>query len=147
MSRGSGALLTELRSVVHGRVIAPGDGEYDEARALFYGGMDRRPAAIVRVADDADVSRVVSFARDTGTQLAVRSGGHSIPGHSVWDGSIVLDLKDRRALDIDVEGRTAWAETGLTTGELTTATNERGLVVGFGDSGSVGIGGITLGGG
>jgi hypothetical protein len=147
MSRGSGALLSELRSAVHGRVIAPGDPEYDEARALFYGGMDRRPAAIVRVADDGDVARVVSFARDTGTQLAVRSGGHSIPGHSVWDGSIVLDLKDMRALDIDVEGHTTWAETGLTTGELTTATTEHGLVVGFGDSGSVGIGGITLGGG
>jgi FAD/FMN-containing dehydrogenase len=139
--------IDELRSSVRGPVIAPGDPGYDEARALFYGGMDRHPAAIVRVADGADVARVVTFARETETILAVRSGGHSIPGHSVWDGSVVLDLKDRRVLDLDVEGRTVWAETGLTTGELTNATNEHGLVVGFGDSGSVGIGGITLGGG
>jgi FAD/FMN-containing dehydrogenase len=139
--------ISELRGMVQGAVIAPGDPDFDEARALFYGGMDRHPAAIVRVKDDKDVSSVVAFARATETLLAVRSGGHSIPGHSVWDGSIVLDVKDMRALEIDVEGRTAWAETGLTTGELTTATTEHGLVVGFGDSGSVGIGGITLGGG
>jgi FAD/FMN-containing dehydrogenase len=147
MSRHPDTAISELRGIVQGRVIAPDDSDYDEARELFYGGMDHRPAAIVRVADDKDVSSVVAFARDTETMLAVRSGGHSIPGHSVWDGSIVLDLKDMRALDLDLEGRTAWAEAGFTTGELTTATTKHGLVVGFGDSGSVGIGGITLGGG
>ena len=130
MPRNPDTGISQLRGTVQGRVIAPGDANYDEARALFYGGMDRHPVAIVRVADDKDVSSVVAFARDNGIPLAVRSGGHSIPGHSVWDGSIVLDLKDMRALDIDVDGRTAWAETGLTTGELTSATTEHGLVVG-----------------
>ena len=77
----------------------------------------------------------------------MRSGGHSVVGHSLADGGIVIDLKEMRALEIDPKSRTAWAETGLTTGEYTTATAAYGLATGFGDTGSVGIGGITLGGG
>ena len=114
---------------------------------MFYGGIDRHPAVIVRVKDDMDVARVVSLARESGLELAVRSGGHSIPGHSVSEGGIVIDLADMRALEIDVDARTAWAQTGLTALEFTTAAAEHGLGVGFGDTGSVGIGGITLGGG
>jgi FAD/FMN-containing dehydrogenase len=140
-------LFRQLRDDLSGRVIAPDDAGYDEARAVFYGGWDRRPAVIVRAADASDVAHVISIARDSGLELAVRSGAHSNAGHSVCDGGIVLDLADIRALDIDVDGRTAWAEPGLTTGEYTTATGAHGLATGFGDSGSVGIGGITLGGG
>ncbi|HEU4866032.1 MAG TPA: FAD-binding oxidoreductase [Actinomycetota bacterium] len=139
--------ISKLRADVDGRVIAPEDAEYEQARALFYGGMDRHPAAIVRVKDDMDIVRVVALARESGLELAVRSGGHSIPGHSVSEGGIVIDLADMRALEIDVEARTTWAQTGLTALEFTTAAAEHGLVVGFGDTGSVGIGGITLGGG
>jgi FAD/FMN-containing dehydrogenase len=139
--------IDDLRASVRGRVLTPDDADYDAARTLFYGGMDRRPAAIVRVADARDVARVVSFARDGEVDLAVRSGGHSIAGHSVVDDAVVIDLTAMRGLDIDVEGRTAWAETGLTTGEYTTAAAEHGLATGFGDTGSVGVGGITLGGG
>ncbi|HYU49792.1 MAG TPA: FAD-binding oxidoreductase [Candidatus Limnocylindria bacterium] len=139
--------IAELRAEITGRVIAPDDAEYDEARTVFYGGIDRRPAVIVRVADATDVSRVVSLARETGLPLAVRSGGHSLAGHSVCDGGIVLDLTDMKTLDIDVAGRTAWADTGLTAAEFSTATGAHGLGIGFGDTGSVGIGGITLGGG
>ncbi len=80
-------------------------------------------------------------------ELAVRSGGHSGAGHSVSDGGIVLDLKDMHALEIDAQGRTAWAETGLTAAAYTIAADAYGLATGFGDTGSVGIGGITLGGG
>ena len=139
--------IPKLRTDVSGRVFGPDDAEYDEARTVFYGGIDRRPAVIVRVADDTDVARVVSIARETGLELAVRSGGHSIPGHSVSEGGIVMDLADMRALEIDVEARTAWAQTGLTAVDFTTAAAKHGLGVGFGDTGSVGIGGITLGGG
>lgn len=139
--------ISELRSSIHGRVIAPGDAEYDQARAVFYGGFDRRPAVIVKVADTADVIKVIALARQTGSELAVRSGGHSNAGHSVTEGGIVLDLSNMRDLHIDVEGQTAWVEPGLTAGEYTTATNAHGLVTGFGDTGSVGIGGLTLGGG
>jgi FAD/FMN-containing dehydrogenase len=139
--------ISELRESLDGRVFAPEDDGYDEARAIFYGGFERHPAAIVRVANAGDVSRVVSVANETGVELAVRSGGHSTAGHSVTEGGIVLDLRDMRALDIDVQSRTAWAQTGLTAGAYTTAAAAHGLATGFGDTGSVGIGGLTLGGG
>jgi hypothetical protein len=139
--------IPDLRAEFDGRVIAPDDVGYDEARTVFPGGIDRRPAVIIRPADAAEVARVVSIARETGLELAVRSGGHSGAGHGVSEGGIVLDLADMRALDIDVDGRTAWAEAGLTAGEYTAAVGAHGLATGFGDTGTVGIGGITLGGG
>jgi FAD/FMN-containing dehydrogenase len=138
--------IPQLRDSAKGRVIAPDDAGYDEARAVYYG-IDRQPAVIVRSAGADDVSHVVSLARETGMELAVRSGGHSLVGHSVSDGGIVLDLSEMRALHIDTEQRTAWAQTGLTAGEFTAAAGAHGLATGFGDAGSVGIGGITLGGG
>ena len=139
--------IPKLRLELTGRVVSPGDDEYDAARTVFYGGIDSRPAAIVMAADSADVARVVELARETGVELAVRSGGHSIPGHSTTVGGIVLDLRDLNGLEIDAESRTAWAETGLTTGRYTDAAAEHGLATPFGDTGSVGIGGLTLGGG
>jgi FAD/FMN-containing dehydrogenase len=139
--------LPRLRAAFDGRVIAPGDPGYDQARALFYGGWDRRPGAIVRPADAAQVAQVVTMARDLGLELAVRGGGHSNAGHSTTEGGLVLDLSELTALDIDVEGRTAWAQGGLTAGAYTAAAGAHGLATGFGDTGSVGIGGITLGGG
>jgi FAD/FMN-containing dehydrogenase len=134
-------------SGVKGRVIRPDDAAYDQARAVFYGGIDKRPAAIIQVADVDDVRRVISTARDEGLELAVRSGGHSVAGHSTSDGGIVLDLRQMSRIEIDATARTAWAETGSTALQVTEATARHNLVVGFGDAGSVGIGGITLGGG
>ncbi|HQA68672.1 MAG TPA: FAD-dependent oxidoreductase, partial [Aggregatilineales bacterium] len=145
--QGAHIPLDELHTVFNGRVITPDHPEYDQARAIFYGGFDRRPAAIVRPRTAAEVARVVKLARDTGVALAVRGGGHSLVGHSVIDKGIVIDLKLMRGLEIDPENRIAWAEGGLTAGEYTAAAAEYGLATGFGDTGSVGIGGITLGGG
>jgi len=136
-----------LSSRVRGHLLRPEDDGYDEARTLFYGGFDRRPALIVRVKDPTEISHVIALARERGLELAVRSGGHSVAGHSSTDGGIVLDLSEMKDLELDVEGRTAWAQTGLTAGEYTTAAAAHGLATGFGDTGSVGIGGITLGGG
>jgi FAD/FMN-containing dehydrogenase len=141
------AQLSELRASVSGRVITPGEAGYDRARRVFSGAVDRRPAAIIRVANDADVSRVIQFARSAGLELAVRSGGHSSAGHGVSDGGLVLDLADMKALAIDPVRQTAWAEAGLTAIEYTEAVAAHGLATGFGDTGTVGIGGITLGGG
>jgi FAD/FMN-containing dehydrogenase len=138
--------IPDLRALVKGEVIAPDDPEYDEARQVFYG-FDRRPAVVVRVANADDVARVVTTAREAGLELAVRGGGHSNAGHGTSDGGIVLDLSRMQALDVDVDGRTAWAETGLTAGAYTAAVAEHALATGFGDTGSVGIGGITLAGG
>jgi FAD/FMN-containing dehydrogenase len=132
---------------IAGRVIRPDDADYDKARTSFYGGVDRRPAAIVRVANANDVSRVLSFVRESGTEFVVRSGGHGVAGYATPEGGIVLDLADMKALEIDVEGRTGWAEAGLTAAEYTHAADAHGLATGFGDTGSVGLGGLTLGGG
>ena len=139
--------ILRLRDSFDGRVTAPDDAGYDQARKVFYGKYDRRPAAIVRPADAAEVAQVVNLARDGGLELAVRSGGHSSAGHGLSDGGIVLDLSELTAIDIDPEARTAWAAGGLTAGAYTEAVQAHGLVTGFGDTASVGIGGLTLGGG
>ncbi len=139
--------VPDLRSQFEGRLLAPDDEGYDDARVTTYGGLEPRPALIVRPAVDADVVRTIALARETGLPLAVRSGGHSAAAHSIVDGGIVLDLRDMSAIDIDVTGRTAWAETGLSAGEFTEAVGAYGLAVGFGDTASVGLGGLTLGGG
>jgi len=140
--------LSDLRAAVTGRVIGPDDADYDAARTVLVPiAAGRRPAAVVRAANADDVAAVINFARDNGVELAVRSGGHSASGHSTVDGGIVLDLRDMKDLEIDAANRTAWAETGLTAIEYTSATVAQGLATGFGDTGSVGIGGLTTGGG
>jgi FAD/FMN-containing dehydrogenase len=141
------APIDELRSELDGEVVAQGDPGYDEARQVFFKGIDRRPAAVARVADAQDVARVIRRARESGLELAVRSGGHSRGGHGTNDGGLVIDLSSLKSIEIDADGGAAWVGTGLTAGEYTTATGERGLATGLGDTGSVGIGGITLAGG
>ncbi|MBA3869594.1 MAG: FAD-binding oxidoreductase [Anaerolineae bacterium] len=140
-------LFSQLRNVIHGQVITPEGTNYDEARAVFYGKFDRRPAVIVRPANAADVAYVIGLARESGMELAIRCGGHSSAGYGTTEGGILLDLSLMKGLDIDVEGRTAWAEGGLTAGEYTVAAGKYGLATGFGDTPSVGIGGLTVGGG
>jgi len=147
MTLAEPAPIAQLRADLNGRFIGPEHADYEQARTVFYGGMDHRPAAIVRPADAKQVAQVVSAARDSGLELAVRSGGHSVAGHGLSDGGIVLDLRDMRGLEVDHVARTVWAQTGLTASEYTNAVGEHGLATGFGDTGSVGIGGITLGGG
>jgi FAD/FMN-containing dehydrogenase len=139
--------LDTLRSGIAGRLIVPGDADYDTARAVMYGGIDKKPAVIVRARIAGDVKQAVNFARDSGLELAVRSGGHSAAGHSTTEGGLVVDLREMKAIEIDVAGQTAWAEAGATALEVTEAATDKGLVVGFGDAGSVGLGGITTGGG
>jgi FAD/FMN-containing dehydrogenase len=140
-------LINRLRSAVDGEVIAPDGATYDEARTVVYGGFDRRPAAVVRAGSASEVAAVIGIAADTGVEFAVRSGGHSLAGHSASEGGIVLDLRALNSLQIDPEARIAWAGTGLTAGEYTKAAGEYGLATGFGDAPTVGVGGITLGGG
>ena len=136
-----------LASSLRGRVISARDTTYDEARTVALGNFDRRPAAVIRVANVADVAAVINFARATDLELAVRSGGHSVGGHSGTEGGLVIDLRDLNGIEIDHAASTVWAGTGLTSGEVTRAVEQHGLIVGFGDSGTVGIGGLTLGGG
>ncbi len=139
--------IADLRSELNGEVIGPNDAAYDEARQVIFKGVDRRPAAVARVAGADDVARVVTLARESGLELAVRSGGHSRAGYGTSEGGIVIDLSGMRALDIASDAKTAWVETGMTAAEYTIAVGERSRATGLGDTGSVGIGGITLAGG
>jgi len=139
--------IDRLRDAVNGSVIGPDDPDYDAMRSVMYGGIDPRPAVIVRVADAADIAAVIDVARGTGLPLAVRSGGHSGAGHSTVDDGIVLDVRDLDDLDIDPIARTAWAGSGVTAAQYTAAAAAHKLATGFGDTGSVGLGGIVTGGG
>jgi FAD/FMN-containing dehydrogenase len=137
----------QLPRDLKGEVLTPADSAYDEARRVFAAHVEHRPALIARVAGPDDIARVIAHARETGSELAVRSGGHSPAGHGVSDGGIVIDLSALRSFALDADGHTAWAGAGLTAGAFTVAAGEHGLATGFGDTGSVGIGGITLAGG
>jgi len=137
----------DLRSQLEGELITPDDPSYDEARQVFFKGVDRHPLAVAKVANAQDVARVVTAARETGLELAVRSGGHSRAGYGTSDGGLVIDLSAMNRVEIDADGETAWVQTGATAGQYTLATAEHERVTGLGDTGSVGIGGITLAGG
>jgi FAD/FMN-containing dehydrogenase len=134
-----------LAASLRGRIVTPTHDSYDATRALAAANYDTRPAALIRVANAADVAAVINFAQATGLELAIRSGGHSSFGGS--NGGLVIDLRDLNRIEIDVVARTAWCGTGLTAGEVTHAVEQHGLIVGFGDTASVGIGGLTTGGG
>lgn len=145
--RSPAVSTADVRAAITGRVIAPDDVDYDDSRHVFNAAIDRHPALIVRPSDATDVSFLVQFARERGLELAVRSGGHNMAGFATSDAGIVIDLSDMRGLDIDPDRRTAWAQPGLTAGEYTSAAARHGLATGFGDTGTVGVAGITLGGG
>jgi FAD/FMN-containing dehydrogenase len=146
ISSTAATTLEELRAQLTGRLATPADPDYEQLRAVFYGG-DLRPSAVARVAGAEDIAAVIGFARTTGTELAVRGGGHSGAGHSTTDGGIVIDMRDLKRIDVDPEARTAWADAGNTAAEVNAELARHGLVIGFGDTGTVGIAGITLGGG
>ncbi|HET9736638.1 MAG TPA: FAD-binding oxidoreductase, partial [Solirubrobacteraceae bacterium] len=125
----------------------PDARDYDRARRVHNASVDRHPVLIVRPTDAADVALVVAHAQERGLPLVVRAGGHSMAGHSTGDGALLLDLSAMRDVEIDASERTAWAGAGVLAGEYTSATHALGFVTPFGDTGSVGVAGITLGGG
>jgi FAD/FMN-containing dehydrogenase len=141
------AALRTLLDRARGRVVLPGATDYDAVRGVWSGNVNRHPAAVVRAADVQDVILSVNVARQYDLPLAVRSGGHSVAGFSTVDGGLVIDLGDMKALQIDPERRVARAQTGLRWSEYAAAANEFGLATTSGDSGSVGLGGLTTGGG
>jgi FAD/FMN-containing dehydrogenase len=137
----------ELRNQVSGRVVTPDDPDYDALRTVVPGNIDKHPGLIVRVANAEDVARVVTLAAERRIELAVRSGGHSGAGHGTTEGGLVLDVRDLQSIEIDAREHLAWAESGVTAAAFTGAAGTHGLAVGFGDTGSVGLGGLVLGGG
>jgi FAD/FMN-containing dehydrogenase len=141
------ATLAELEQGLHGRLIRPGDGDYDEARVTWNGAHDRRPALIVRCAGVSDVMQAVDFARSEDLIVAVRGGGHSLPGYSSCDGGVVIDLSEMKSVHVDPVRRVAVAEGGCTWADFDHETQAFGLAVTGGLVSTTGIGGFTLGGG
>jgi FAD/FMN-containing dehydrogenase len=138
--------IRDLEAHLLGDLIRPGDDEYETARVVWNTSVDRHPVLIVRAADAADVIRAVHFAREHKLTLAVRSGGHSFAGYGTCDG-MVLDLSRMRAVSVDPVHRTLWAQPGATTTEISTKAQPFGLALPTGDTATVGLGGLTLGGG
>jgi FAD/FMN-containing dehydrogenase len=130
-----------------GQILRSGDSGYDEGRRVWNGSIDRSPALIARCADPADVAVAVTFGRETGLPVAVRSGGHSFPGQSVCDGGIVIDLGPMKGIRVDPEARTVRAQAGVLLGDLDRETQAFGLAVPSGIVTHTGVSGLTLGGG
>ena len=139
--------LRTLTDRFRGEIVRPDDPGYDAARVVWNGMVDRRPAVVVRPTSADDVAAAVRFAREQGLVMAVRSGGHSIPGFSTCDGGILIDLSRMRGAEADPERRTARVNGGALLGELDDAAQPHGLVCPVGVVSHTGVAGLTLGGG
>nr|WP_308425115.1 FAD-binding oxidoreductase [Wenjunlia tyrosinilytica] len=139
--------INQLRERVHGAVVTPDSGTYDEARTVYNAMVDRRPAAVVRCANAGDVMAAVEFARENDADLAVRGGSHSVPGFGTCDDGVVADLSGMRGVRVDPTRGTARAEGGATWGDFNAATYPFGMGTTGGIISTTGVGGLTLGGG
>lgn len=139
--------IDELRNHVKGEVLLANDGAYEDARKIWNATIDKRPAMIVRCSTTADVVYAVNFARDSGTGLAVRGGGHNIAGNALCDDGVVIDLSRMKDATVDPVGRRATIEGGATLADLDAATQVHGLATPVGINSTTGIAGLTLGGG
>jgi hypothetical protein len=139
--------LETFRATLRGTLLRPGDAEYDAARKVWNGTIDRRPALIVRCVGVADVIQAVTFARGHGLPVSIRGGGHNVAGNAVCDGGVTLDLSRMKGMRVDPVQQTARAEAGLTWGEFDRETQTFGLATTGGAISTTGIAGLTLGGG
>ncbi|MEX2159907.1 MAG: FAD-binding oxidoreductase [Dehalococcoidia bacterium] len=136
-----------LEATVRGSIITPGHEQYDEARKVYNGMHDRKPAVIVSCVDAGDVIAAVNYAREAGGDLSVRGGSHSAPGFGTNDGGVVIDLSPMKGIRVDPRARTVRAEGGCTWGDFNHATHAFGLATTGGIVSTTGIAGLTLGGG
>jgi FAD/FMN-containing dehydrogenase len=143
----SSSALEELRRTFRGQLVTPADAEYDASRRVRNAMVDRHPALIARCLGAADVASTIAFAREQRLEVAVRGGGHSIVGHSVIDGAVVIDLSLMRGVEIDVARLRARAQGGAMIADLDREAQHLGLATTGGLVATTGVGGLTLGGG
>src|SRR3712207_4382507 len=143
MTTTSDATLSSFR----GTLLRPDDDGYDAARRLWNAAIDRRPAFIARCTGTADVAAAVRFGTAHDLTIAVRGGGHSLPGQSLCDGGLMIDLSSMRGIRVDPSRRQAHAQPGCLLRDLDTATEAVGLATPGGEISHTGIAGLTLGGG
>lgn len=147
MARLDTGKIDDLKRGFGGTVVLPGDGEYDEARKIWNGMIDKRPAVIARCSGTEDVVGALRFACDNGIPFAVRGAGHHIAGNSLCDDGLVIDLSQMKTVRVDPAAKRAIAEGGATLGDLDAATLAHGLATPVGINSTTGIAGLTLGGG
>ena len=147
MTRLQSAAFEELRTRLRGQLIMQGDAEYEEARKLYNGMIDKRPLLIARCVDIADVITAVNFGRDQDLLIAIRGGGHNGPGLGSCDDGLVIDLSLLKSVRVDPITHTVRVEAGCTSGDVDHATHALGLAVPFGIVSTTGVAGLTLGGG
>src|SRR5437588_8808915 len=141
------ATVKDLRDALRGELVLPGDPAYDEARSVWNGMIDRRPALIARCTGTSDVIAAIRFARSEGLAVAVRGGAHNVAGNATCDGGLVIDLSPMKGVQVDERAGTVRAQGGLTWGELDRETQAFGLATTGGLVTSTGVAGFTLGGG
>lgn len=141
------AQFEKFQSLLRGRLLTPSDENYDKARAVYNGMIDKRPALIAQCVDIADVIACVNFARDTGMILAIRGGGHNGPGLGTVDDGLVIDLRNMKGIWINPASQTAIVQGGCTWGDVDHAAHPFGLTVPSGFISTTGVAGLTLGGG
>ncbi|MDX1387997.1 MAG: FAD-binding oxidoreductase [Acidobacteriota bacterium] len=139
--------IDQFGQQLQGKLVRPGDAEYDEARRVWNGMIDKRPAMIARCAGTGDVVAAVNFARENGLVIAVRGGGHNVAGHATCDDGVVIDLSPMKNVTVDASRKTALAECGATWRDYDAATQKHGLASPGGAISTTGIAGLTLGGG
>lgn len=140
-------LISQFKTQFRGELISPGDAEYENARKVHNGMIDKRPRLIARCADAADVIAAVRFGRERGLLVSVRGGGHSGAGLGVCDGGLVIDLSGLHWTDVNPQKHTVRVGGGSTLGAVDHATHAFGLAVPAGIISTTGVGGLTLGGG
>jgi len=142
-----GPAFETLRTAFRGDLIQPDDPRFEEARRVYSGGIDRRPALIARVVDAGDVIAALHYGREAGLPIAVRGGGHHGAGFATVDDGLVIDLGRLKGIRVDPTTRTARVEPGCVLADVDHATHQFGLAIPTGILGTTGIAGLTLGGG
>ena len=143
----SEAAIERLRALMRGEVITPGSEAYDEARKIWNGDVNRRPTVIARCTNVDDVKAALAFGRSSRLRIAIKCGGHSVPGHSIADDALMIDLRGMNKVTVDAAARRATVQGGAIWSEVDAATQAHSLAVTGGEVSHTGVAGLTLGGG